>query len=119
MEILMKTYTKNLTTVLISWKRFLGAVLMAAIMMPVAVMSQDTVVNLGTAGNFVILTKTGITTTGTTQVTGDIGVSPAYAAAITGFGLSEDPSDIFFTSSLVTGKVYAADNTDPTPTNND
>ncbi len=117
----MKTYTKNLTTVLISWKRFLGAVLTVAIMMPVAVMSQsssDTVsiVNLGTAGNFVILAKTGISTTGTTQVTGDIGVSPVSATAITGFGPIEDPSDTFWTSSLVTGKIYAADNASPTPT---
>jgi len=31
-------------------------------------------VHLGTAGNFVILAKTGISTTGTTHVTGDIGV---------------------------------------------
>ncbi len=72
-------------------------------------------VDLGTAGNFVILTKTGVTTTGTTAVVGDIGVSPIVATAITGFGLIADPSNTFSTSSLVTGKVYAANYDPPTP----
>ncbi len=73
-------------------------------------------VNLGTAGDFVILTKTGISTTGTTSIVGDLGVSPIDSTAITGFGLIADPSNTFSTSSLVTGKVYAADYTSPTPT---
>jgi len=34
------------------------------------------IVNLGTAGNFAVLAKSGITTTGTTHITGNIGVSP-------------------------------------------
>ncbi|MDP3105149.1 MAG: ice-binding family protein, partial [Candidatus Methanoperedens sp.] len=72
-------------------------------------------VNLGTAGNFVILTKTGISTTGTTSIVGDIGVSPIDSTAITGFGLILDSTNQFSTSSLVTGKVYAADYTSPTP----
>jgi len=71
---------------------------------------------LGTAGNFVILAKSGISTTGTTSVVGDIGVSPAAASFITGFGLSAPPTT-FTTSSLVTGKVYAADYDPPTPAN--
>lgn len=58
---------------------------------------------------YVILAKTGISTTGTTAVTGDLGLSPAAATFITGFGLIMDPSNCFSTSSLVTGKVYAAD----------
>jgi len=68
----------------------------------------------------VILAKSGITTTGTTSITGDIGVSPITYAAITGFALTPvipDGSNTFSTSSLVTGKVYAADYTEPTPTN--
>lgn len=73
-------------------------------------------VNLGSAGDFVLLGKTGISTTGTTAITGDIGVSPAAATYITGFGLIMDTSNTFSTSSLVTGKVYAADYTAPTPT---
>ncbi len=42
-------------------------------------------VALGTAENFVILAKTGITTTGTTEITGDLGISPAARATVTGF----------------------------------
>ena len=74
-----------------------------------------TPVNLGTAGNFVILAKSGISTTGTTSISGDIGLSPIDSSAITGFGLIMDSSNKFSTSSLVTGKVYAADYTTPTP----
>lgn len=73
-------------------------------------------VNLGSAGNFVILAKSGISTTGTTAIIGDIGVSPIDSTAITGFGLTMDSSNKFATSSLVTGKVYAADYAAPTPT---
>jgi hypothetical protein len=74
-------------------------------------------VNLGTADNFVILSKTGISTTGSTSIIGDIGVSPAAATYITGFGLVVDSSNTFSTSSLVTGKVYAPGYSDPTPAN--
>jgi uncharacterized protein YjdB len=74
-------------------------------------------VALGTAGNFVALTKTGITTTGVTKITGDIGVSPITSTAITGFGLIMDSSNQFATSSLVTGKIFAADYAVPTPAN--
>ena len=73
-------------------------------------------VDLGTAGNFVLLAKTGISSTGTTQITGDIGLSPAAASFITGFGLIADASGTFSSSSLVTGKLYAADYAAPTPT---
>ena len=74
-----------------------------------------TAVNLGSAGNYVILTKTGISTTGTTKITGNMGVSPIGSTAITGFGLIRDPSNQFSTSSLVTGKIYAANYASPTP----
>jgi hypothetical protein len=74
-------------------------------------------VNLGTAGNYVILSKAGISTTGTTSIVGNIGVSPIAGTAITGFGLIMDPSNTFSTSSLLTGKVYAADYAVPTPSN--
>ena len=73
-------------------------------------------VALGTAENFAILTKAGITTTGTTAIVGDMGVSPIAATAITGFSLSADASNTFSTSPLVTGKIYAADYAAPTPT---
>jgi hypothetical protein len=47
-----------------------------------------------------------------------MGVSPAAATYITGFGLIMDVSNTFATSSLVTGgKVYASDYYPPTPAN--
>jgi Ice-binding-like len=72
-------------------------------------------VDLGTAGNFVILSKAGISTTGVTKITGDIGVSPIAATAITGFGLVLDRTGRFSKSTLVTGNVYAANYKAPTP----
>ena len=74
-------------------------------------------VNLGTAGNFVILAESLISTTGTTAVTGNLGVSPAAASFITGFALILDASGQFSTSSLVTGQVFASDYAVPTPSN--
>jgi hypothetical protein len=74
-------------------------------------------VNLGTAGNFVILSKTGISTTGSTLVTGDIGISPAAATYITGFSLTLPATAAFSTSAQVTGKVYAPGYADPTAAN--
>jgi Ice-binding-like/Bacterial Ig-like domain len=74
-------------------------------------------VNLGTAGNYVILAKTGVSTTGTTAVVGDIGVSPVAASYITGFSLIADSTNTFSTSSVVTGKLFAADYAPPTPAN--
>ena len=72
-------------------------------------------VDLGTAGKFVILSKAGISTTGVTKLSGNIGVSPIAATAITGFGLVLDSSGTFSRSTLVTGKVFAADYSPPTP----
>jgi hypothetical protein len=82
-----------------------------------AAAAGPTPVNLGTAGNFVILAKSAVSTTGTTKVVGDIGVSPAAAGAITGFTLIADATNTFSTSSLVTGKIYAANFAPPTPAN--
>lgn len=73
--------------------------------------------DLSAAGNYVILGKTGVSTTGTSAITGNIGVSPAAASYITGFSLIADASNVFSTSSLVTGKVYAATYASPTPSN--
>ena len=82
---------------------------------PEAKAAGPAAVNLGTAGNFAILAKSGISTTGTTHVTGDIGVSPITATGMTGFALVAPPTT-FTTSALVTGNVYAADYDPPTPT---
>jgi hypothetical protein len=72
-------------------------------------------VNLGTAGTFAILAKSGISTIATSAVTGDLGVSPMDATYITGFALTADATNVFSTSMQVTGKVYAANYTIPTP----
>ena len=74
-------------------------------------------VSLGTANNFAILAKSGISTVPTSAVTGNIGVSPAAATYITGFSLTMDFTNVFSTSPQVTGRVYAADYAPPTPSN--
>jgi hypothetical protein len=74
-------------------------------------------VDLGTAGNFAILAKAGISTVPTSAITGDLGISPAAASFITGFALTLDASNQFSTSTQVTGNVYAADYAVPTPAN--
>ena len=114
----MKNRNRFATNILSRMTIFIGTMLMVAFMVPAVVMPQSSPapVNLGTAGNFVVLSKTGISTTGTTKITGDIGVSPIAATAITGFGLIMDASNTFSTSVLITGKVYAANYTAPTPT---
>ena len=73
------------------------------------------IVNLGSAGNFVILSKTAITTTGATAITGDLGISPAFSTSMTGFALVLDGSGTFSTSALVTGRIYAANHSGSTP----
>lgn len=70
---------------------------------------------LGAAGNFAVLAKSAVSTTGTTAITGNIGLSPAAASFITGFSLIADASNVFSTSALVTGQIYASDYAVPTP----
>jgi hypothetical protein len=72
-------------------------------------------VNLGTAGDFVMLAKSGISTVPPAIVTGDLGVSPAAASYITGFSLMADATNVFSTSAQITGQVYAANYASPTP----
>jgi hypothetical protein len=74
-------------------------------------------VNLRTAGDFVILTKTGISKTGSsdTLIKGDIGVSPAPRTYITGFSDALHANTTYATSIYVEGEIYSADMTPPTP----
>jgi len=107
--------------------RFWSAVLISIIVVPMIVVlgfyatiparsAGPATVSLGGAGNFVILAETTITTTGTTAIVGNVGISPNPASSIVGFGLVLDGSGTFSTSSLVTGgNVYASDYTPPTP----
>ncbi|MBA2403693.1 MAG: DUF3494 domain-containing protein [Bdellovibrionales bacterium] len=77
--------------------------------------------DLGSAGNYAILAKTGISddATNVTRITGNIGVSPIVAAAITNFALVADGTNRFSTSTKVIGggRVYAANYAVPTPSN--
>ena len=73
--------------------------------------------DLGSAGNYVILAKTGVSNVTGSAITGNMGVSPAAASYITGFSLVADATNVFSTSSAVTGKIYAANYTPPTPSN--
>lgn len=77
--------------------------------------SSLSAVNLGSAGNYVILAKTAINNSSTSAVTGDLALSPAATSYITGFALTDATG--YATSSQITGKVYAADMADPTPIN--
>ena len=72
-------------------------------------------VNLGLAGNYAILAKSGISSVPKSVITGDIAVSPINSTAITGFSLTADATNQFSTSTQVIGKVYAPDFTSPTP----
>ena len=90
------------------------AVFPATVAAPIVPLTR---VDMGTADNFVILAKTGITTTGVTAITGDLGISPAARATVTGFGETLSVDGTFATSALVLdgGKIYASDFAIPTP----
>ncbi len=75
-----------------------------------------TPVGLGTAGTYTILAGVGINNIPTSNISGNIGISPAWAESITGFSLSLDGLGQFSTSPEVTGQVHAADYAEPTPT---
>ncbi len=81
--LVMKNYSEKNSTELLSKK---------AILMPI---------NLGVAGNFVILSKTGITSVYKSSITGDIGTSP-----ITGAAMVVDCTE-------VTGSVFSVDAAGP------
>lgn len=68
-------------------------------------------VNLGTAINYAILAKTGISTVPNSVVTGNVGVSPAARAALTGWSETYDGTDTYATSTQVVApfKLYASD----------
>jgi hypothetical protein len=72
-------------------------------------------VDLGTAGNYVILAKSAINNNPTSDITGDLGLSPAATSYITGFALTDATG--YATSDQVTGQIFAADMVSPTSTN--
>jgi hypothetical protein len=74
-------------------------------------------VNLGMAGDYAILTKSGVSTVPPSVITGNLGVSPIAATAVTGFSLSATATNVFSTSAQVSGKIYAANYAVPSPSN--
>jgi hypothetical protein len=72
-------------------------------------------VDLGAAGNFVIVAKTAINNNPNSAITGDVALSPAATSYVTGFALTNATG--YATSPQVTGKIYAADMASPTPVN--
>jgi hypothetical protein len=73
------------------------------------------IVDLGAAGNYAILAKTAINNNPTSNITGDLGLSPAATSYITGFALTDATG--YATSDQVTGQIFAANMADPTPIN--
>ena len=74
-------------------------------------------VDLGTAGTYVILAKEATTNVPTSDITGNIGLSPAAASFYSGFAQDLPAGGAFSTSPQVTGNVYASDYAVPTPAN--
>lgn len=72
-------------------------------------------VDLGAAGAFVILAKSGISTVPASVITGHVGLSPAAATYLTGFSPTSDATNTFATSPQVTGSLFASDYAPPTP----
>ncbi|KAJ7785235.1 antifreeze protein [Mycena maculata] len=72
-------------------------------------------VNLRTAGNFAILAKTGVSTVPPSVITGNVGVSPIAAIALTGFSLTLASNGESATSNQVIGELFAASYVAPTP----
>jgi hypothetical protein len=74
-------------------------------------------VDLGMAGTYVILAKEATTNVPTSDITGNIGLSPAAASFYSGFAQDLPAGGAFSTSPQVTGNVYASDYAVPTPAN--
>jgi len=68
-------------------------------------------VSLGTAGNYAILAKTGISSVPSSVVTGNVGLSPAARVFLTGWSETSDVTDTYSTSAQVVApaRLYAAD----------
>jgi len=88
-----------------------GLALILALLMAVSGMLPNAYAtsapSLGKAGNYVVLAEATIVTTGSTSITGNVGLSPSNSSALAGFGQLLDSSGSFATSHLVTGKIYA------------
>ena len=97
--------------------RFLAVFALAISLANPLARATQTPVNLGTAGDYAVLAKSGISTVPPSAITGNIGVSPVTSTAITGFSLSLSAGSPFATSPQVTGQVFAPDYAAPTLVN--
>src|ERR1035437_583023 len=123
MEIFIKTFTTNRKGILHRLMSFLGTALLVNLMVNAVAFSQQAPVlesaadlatnqststtpllpvTLGLTGGFAILSYAGITNTGPTIITGDVGVSPLAASYMSGFGTPN-----------VVGTIYGVDATGP------
>ena len=80
-----------------------------------AILTNSAAVDLGTAGDFVILSKAGISTVPQSVITGNIGVSPIARGGMTGFSETMDGTNTFSQSGQVVGKMFAADYSGTSP----
>ena len=74
-------------------------------------------VNIGSSCNNAILSKSGVTNTGPTQIDGNVETSSITATDLTGFALVPTNAGTagFFTSTMVSGRLYGASHMAPTP----
>jgi hypothetical protein len=72
-------------------------------------------VDLGAAGEFVILATSEISTTTPSVITGDVGLSPGTTTSISGFALTTNETNGFSKSPQIHGSIYCADHAPPTP----
>ena len=79
--------------------------------------THEPAIDLKTAGDYVILAKSGITSVPSSVITGDIAVSPIDSTAMTGFSFTLDPSGTFSESIQLAagGRAYAANYNTPVP----
>ena len=102
---------------LTTMKSFLiGTLWFSSLLLPIQGIAKEPKVDIRTAGNYVVLAKTGIATIPTSVVTGDIAVSPIAATAMTGFDFLLDSTGTESTSTQFTGKASAASYLGNTPT---
>jgi hypothetical protein len=78
--------------------------------------SSQVVVNLGVAGDYVILAGSQVSNIPTSAITGNIGISPASGSFVTGFSLIHVSGAPQATAAQLTGVIHASDFGAPTPT---
>jgi hypothetical protein len=108
-----RIYSSFSYSMLTTMKSFLiGTLWFSSLLVPI---QGEVTVDLGTAANYAILSKAGITNSGPSVITGDMAVSPISHTSMTGWALERDESDAFSTSTQVTGRIYAATYGQDTP----